>query len=96
MTPILCDRCGAELKVGDYPFCSETRDHSPATTNVITDDIPGGIDIRHGLCWPDGTPRRFYSKSDIAKAAKEKGLINRVEHVPTPGSDKSPVTKPWY
>jgi hypothetical protein len=38
------------------------------------DDIVGGIDIEHGIGNPDGTAKRYYTKSSIAKAAKEKGL----------------------
>lgn len=47
------------------------------------------IEIKHGLCWADGSPRRFRSKSEIKHAAKLKGLTNIVEHVPSPGSDKN-------
>lgn len=67
---------------------------------VIGDDIPGGVDIRHGICHPDGTPRRFYSRTDIRKAAKAAGLewghdTNR--HVPNPkrGTDKHFETRRW-
>lgn len=68
-----------------------------ATAEVHGDDIPGGIEIRHGLCNPDGSPRRFYSKSEMAKAAKEAGLVNLVDHRPDPrsGSDKSKHTSRW-
>jgi len=41
---------------------------------VTADDIPGGILIEHGIGNPDGTAKRYYSKSDIYKAAKAKGL----------------------
>lgn len=87
----MCENCGKELVVGDWPFCPHGQGHS----NVITDDIPGGIEIKHGICHEDGTPRKFYSKSDIAKAAKAAGLVNRVEHVTAPGTDKSPHTTRW-
>jgi hypothetical protein len=65
--------------------------------NVITDDIPGGIEIRNGICHDDGTPRRFYSKSEMKRVARQKGLSNHVEHVPDPrtGSDKSQHTQRW-
>ena len=43
--------------------------------NVIGDDIPGGIEIRHGVCNPDGTPKRYYSKSSIRQAAWEAGYF---------------------
>src|SRR5262249_24981687 len=56
---------------------------------VIPDDIPGGMEIKHGICHDDGTPRKFYSKSEMAKAAKEKGYVNHVTHIGSKGSDKS-------
>ena len=66
---------------------------APAT---IADSIPGGINIKHGLCNPDGTPRRFDSKSDIRREAKARGLENMVRHVaPYQDSDKSPHTIRW-
>jgi hypothetical protein len=87
----MCEKCGKDLVIGEWPFCP----HGMGKSNVITDDIPGGIEIKHGICHDDGTPRKFYSKSEIAKAAKEKGLANIVTHVTTPGTDKSPHTTRW-
>lgn len=86
-----CDRCGHEMQIGEFPFCP----HDRQANSVIGDDIPGGIDIRHGICNPDGTPKRYYSKSSMAKAAAERGLANYVVHVPMKGSDKSPHTTRW-
>ncbi len=51
--------------------------------------------IKHGLCEESGAPRHFTSKADIARAAKEKGLINKVQHIGRPGGDKSPHTTKW-
>jgi hypothetical protein len=54
--------------------------------------------IRHGICNEDGSPRRFDSKSDIRRAAKEKGLTwggDHTTHIPLPGSDKNPHTTRW-
>ncbi len=62
---------------------------------VIGDDIPGGILINNGICYEDGTPRRFYSRSDMKRAAQEKGLENVVRHTPMRGTDKSPHTTRW-
>lgn len=62
---------------------------------VIGDDIPGGVWIRHGLCNEDGSPRKYYSKSEMALEAKRRGLVNHVEHVPGKGSDKSQHTSRW-
>jgi len=64
-------------------------------THITPDDIPGGVYIRHGLCNPDGTPRKYYSKSEIAAEAKRRGLVNRVEHTTGRESDKSRHTTKW-
>lgn len=91
-----CDRCNYELQVGDYPFCrGNEKDHQGGSYGVTTDDIPGGIEIRHGLVNADGSPRTFYSKSSIAKEAKARGLEQFVRHVGEQGSDKSRHTTRW-
>lgn len=43
---------------------------------VIGDDIPGGMWVRHGICNPDGSPRKYYSKSEMAREAAKRGLVN--------------------
>jgi hypothetical protein len=86
-----CEKCNKELEVGEWPFCP----HGFGNSNVITDDIPGGVEIRHAICNEDGTPKRYYSKSEIAQAAKAKGYYNHVEHVTPPGTDKSKFTTRW-
>lgn len=88
-----CDVCNEEINVGDWPWCP----HGQGANNVIPDDIPGGVEIRHGLCNEDGSPRKYYSKSEIAKEAKKRGLRNHVEHVTDPrsGSDRNPHTTRW-
>jgi hypothetical protein len=82
----ICKECGKVLKRALLPG---------RTANVIPDEIPGGIEIRHGLCNPDGSPKRYYSKSEIAAEAKRRGLTNIVEHRTPPGSDKAPHTVRW-
>lgn len=63
---------------------------------VHGDDIPGGLYIKHGLCHKDGTPRRFDSKSEIRRAAKEAGLTwGATTHIPDRGSDKNKHTTKW-
>lgn len=63
--------------------------------HVHPDDIPGGVWIRHGICNLDGSPRQYFTKSEMARVAKERGLHNHVEHVVSPrsGSDKSRFTQ---
>lgn len=81
-----CQKCGTATRRAIL---------SGRTHNVIGDDIPGGIEIRHGLCNEDGTPRRYYSKSEMAKEAARRGLVNRVEHTTAPGTDKNKNTTRW-
>jgi hypothetical protein len=80
-----CNICGVDTK--------RVWLNKPAT--VVQDSIEGGIEIRHGLCNSDGTPKRYYSHSEIAAEAKRRGLVNLVEHVPERGSDKSKHTTRW-
>lgn len=102
-----CCQCGSvfldqwepvEMPVLDCHLCVGgvlNRVWMGKSAGVIGDDIPGGIDIRHGLCNDDGSPRRFYSKSEIAREAKAKGLVQQIRHVPGPGSDRSKYTTRW-
>lgn len=81
-----CDECGAA-----------TQNLWTGNRCVVPDDIPGGVEIKNGLCNEDGSPRRYYSHSDINKEAKRRGLVNYVEHVSDPksGGDKSKYTTRW-
>lgn len=54
---------------------------------VIGDECD--IWMKNGLCNEDGSPRRYTSKAEIAQEARRRGLVNRVEHVASPGSDKN-------
>lgn len=69
--PTICEKCGKELQAGDWPFCGgNPNKHVPAHVGVIGDDIPGGIWIRHF----ENEPMKFYSKTEIKRAANERGL----------------------
>lgn len=85
---ITCDKCQQEIRVSDWPFCP----HGKTNFSVIGDDIPGGVWIRHGLCNADGTPRKYYSKSEMAKEAEKRGLINNASGKP----DAKPNTNRKY
>ena len=66
--PLGCPKCNAPTYL-NYP---QQFDRAPG---LVTDDIPGGVEIRHGIMNDDGTPKRYYSKTDIKRAANEKGLV---------------------
>jgi hypothetical protein len=89
-----CDRCGHDYAVGEWPFCRPGRGHAPFRSSnlvLIDDTIPGGMVIEN----MSHDPITFYSKSDYRRAMKARGLINKVEHVGVPGTDKSPETVRW-
>ena len=70
MDPVICDKCLAELQIGQYPFCGgDPTKHVFAHNNVISDGIPGGVWIHH----LSSMPKRFYSQTDIKRACNELG-----------------------
>jgi hypothetical protein len=84
-----CEKCGVQLVVGSWPFCRDG--HAPATKlfNVIGDEC----DI-----WQEHfgvTPEHFTSKGEMARRAKELGLVSMVRHVGEQGGDKSSKTSRW-
>lgn len=102
----VCDSC-AHVTVDCYepintpdPQCEcggvAKRGFVGRASSVIGDDLPGGYVVEHGLTHEDGTPQKFYSKSEMRREAARRGLVNWVEHRPGPGTDKSPFTRPWF
>lgn len=70
-----CERCYQPVSTGDHGLglCPlEPRRLAPV---VRPDDIPGGVLIGHGLCNPDGSPRRFDSRSAIARECAVRNLV---------------------
>lgn len=72
-----------------------TSGESAKAPGVIDDSIPGGILIKNGICNDDGTPKRYYSHTEIRKAAEAKHMVNKVEHIGARGSDKNKNTVRW-
>jgi hypothetical protein len=83
------------------PVCCEQpmgRVYLPTNRGqVIGDDIPGGLEIKNGrgLINPDGTPRKYYSHTELNRAAKAAGWENHVVHIGSKGGDKSKHTSRW-
>lgn len=82
-----CDRCGADYGIAAWPFCP----HGTPNWAARSDSIPGGMIIEN----LGPTPMRFDSWSDYHREVDRRGLVNKVQHVPVPGTDKSPYTTSW-
>lgn len=80
-----CDECGMERYV---------RFWRPGTVVGAHGD-ECDVTMRHGICHPDGSPRRFTSKSEMKRVATSMGLENHVVHRGGKGSDKSKHTQRW-
>jgi hypothetical protein len=61
-----CDKCGAIVQIGQFPFCP----HEVAHVAAHGDDIPGG-QVIETICHE---PLTFYSKKAIVAAADAHGL----------------------
>lgn len=66
-----CEKCGAVLRLGSFPFCP----HEPAKMSIIGDDIPGGMVVENGF----DTPQKFYSHSEHRAALAARGLEIRAK-----------------
>jgi hypothetical protein len=86
---MICPSCGAELVVGSWPFCP---DHTRGGSyNAQPNDWPGGKTFEN----LGGQPVTLYSRSELRRELKARGLEECVRHVPIPGTDKSPHTQSW-
>ena len=78
------------------PACTGTLERVYLPTNreqIIGDEID--VTIKHALCHPDGTPRRFRSRAELRRAEQAAGYTNYVRHLGTKGGDKSKHTSRW-
>lgn len=83
-TPVeICERCFQLKTEGDHGVFLCPFEPRPAEFNVLGDDIPGGLWIRHGIGNPDGTAKRYDSHTDIKRALNETGY-HRYGDTPQP------------
>ncbi|MGE3341477.1 MAG: hypothetical protein AB7J46_06310 [Candidatus Altimarinota bacterium] len=62
-----CETCEGELEFYSPSFGK--------SAGVVGDEIPGGIEIKHGLVDPVTlAPMKFYSRTELKRAANEYGL----------------------
>lgn len=78
----VCDRCGAELHIGDFPFCP----HGRGTAAPFRDDIPGGLVVENY----GPHPITFYSHTERRAYMKANGLLEKEKFCPMPGTDVDP------
>lgn len=67
----ICEHCGHELTVGDYPFCP----HGKSGLAAHGDDVPGGFWAENGF----SEARKFYSHSEHEKALAAEGCEVRAK-----------------
>lgn len=82
-----CDRCGKILQLAEWPFCP----HGFGSYNAQPNDIPGGLTLEN-LGHEKVT---VYSRSELKRLCKERGVEPFIRHVPVPGTDRSPHTVAW-
>ena len=70
-----CDRCGQPLATGAHGLYHCPLVPQRVGVAVRPDRIPGGLVIAHGLCHPDGTPRRYDSQTEITRECQARGLV---------------------
>lgn len=80
---MVCENCGAELSVGDWPYCPHGRTGN--FTN-FRDEIPGGVVVEN--YGPDLI--RFDSHSERRRYMKAHDLNEKEKFCPMPGTDKDP------
>jgi hypothetical protein len=102
-----CDGCGFRRddcyeQPNDVDYgckCGDIMRRIPVTSNPGAGFHAHGdecdVTMKHGLCNPDGTPRRYTSKTEMAREAKKRGLTNYVEHKPGRSSDRCKETQRW-
>lgn len=78
---IPCPACGSE---GWYAPDAKKG----VAPGMFGDELPVGYEARHGVCHPDGTPRRFDSKTELKRALNEAGLTIM-------GDTPVPYRVPW-
>jgi hypothetical protein len=69
---MVCDECGVEIQIGDFPFCP----HGRSQLSVVPDDVPGGFIVENGF----DQPTRFDSHSAHEQALAQRGLEIRAKN----------------
>jgi|SRR5688572_3312276 len=71
---MICDRCYQPEAVGEHGLYKCPLEARRSAAAVWQDSIEGGVLIHNAICNADGTPKRYYSKTEIRDACKAKGV----------------------
>lgn len=93
---MLCDRCYQWAEDGEHGVGLCPLEARREAAVVRPDDIPGGLVVEHGLCHPDGTPRTYYSRSEMRREAAERGLVAWTDIHTEDKTKDARVRMDWY
>jgi len=87
-----CDRCGATLHLGEWPYCPHGFPARPGGVAMIDDQLTGGARFIENL---GPQPVWVETKSQLRAELAARGLMPKVQHVSGRESDKSAHTSRW-
>ena len=93
---LACERCFGRLDRGEHGVYKCPYEPRPPMYVVRPDDIPGGLVIEHGLCNEDGTPRTYYSHSEITRECARRGLVRWTDIYTEDKTKDARVRMDWY
>ena len=91
-----CERCFRPLSEGEHGVYLCPLEPRPVGYTVRPDSIPGGLEIFHGLCNEDGSPRTYYSHSEITLECQKRGLMPWSEMHSEDRTKDARVRADWY
>lgn len=92
---MICDRCYQPTDQGEHGVYLCPLEPRQVQYVVRPDDIPGGLVIEHGLCNPDGTPRTYYSHSEITAECQRRGLTRWTDVYDSSKTKDAEVRADW-
>ncbi|HYE17082.1 MAG TPA: hypothetical protein VEA69_01440 [Tepidisphaeraceae bacterium] len=93
---MICDRCYRPIDQGEHGVYLCPLEPRRDLHFVRPDEIPGGLTIEHGLCNEDGTPRTYYSHSEIKRACEDKGWMRWTDVYSEDKTKDARVRMDWY
>jgi hypothetical protein len=91
-----CERCYKPANVGEHGLGLCPLEARRAAPTVRQDTIEGGLVIEHGLCNHDGTPRTYYSQSEIDRECKARGMLRWTDMHTEDKTKDARIKGDWY